>query len=55
MRLRQAFGRTGSRRSLEGHGHRSREGNVTGDLIGRARLAGANCLEYAISVTEEEP
>jgi ferredoxin len=30
-------------------------GIVTGDLVGQARLAEANCPEYAISVTEVAP
>jgi ferredoxin len=30
-------------------------GIVTGDLVGQARLAEANCPEHAISVTEAAP
>ncbi len=31
------------------------EGTVPSDLIEKARLAVANCPEYAISIIEEEP
>jgi hypothetical protein len=61
--LRRLFDRLGSRRNLEGHGRRPREGIVTHATFraqvdpgqGQARLAEANGPEHAAPVTEVTP